>query len=150
MKESMKCERCLELLIEHAHGELDWVTRGAVSVHLGDCGDCATAYCRLEADIAGILDAHAQAPPAGVRERLRARVEQEFAPPWWRRALDTVTRPIPAYGALALSAVPFLIWLAAATSETKTDSEAAKAAASTPRVEAYDATRLPGIYRGVL
>ena len=107
----MKCDQCQELLIEHAHGELDEPDRAAVSTHLGACGGCATAYCRLDADMIGIVAAHAQAPRPAVREALRKRVEAEFSPPWFSQLWQLWVRPVPVYGALVIGLLPALLWL---------------------------------------
>lgn len=151
----MKCERCESSMVEHVHGELDPALAREMAEHLGQCGPCATAYCRLRADLDGIVSAHAQAPRAGVREALRRRVEREFSPAWWRRVFAVVARPVPAYGALMVALIPVMLWMASAASHERTtpseDVRAAERATPAPaRMRNYDASSTPRIYRGVL
>lgn len=150
----MNCERCESLLVDHAHGELGPADARAVAEHLGHCGACATAYCRLEADLGGIVSAHVETPRAAVRDAMRRRAEREFAPAWWRRSFGVLVRPVPAYGALMVALIPVLLWVAstarhdrAAIDET-THAETAPPAPA--RMRNYDASSTPRIYRGVL
>lgn len=129
----MDCEQCDGSLIDHAHAELAPEVRAAVTRHLAECAACAVAFCRLRADLDGVLLAADAAPPAAVRQRLRAEVERSFRPTWWRRALAQVCRPVPAYVVLAALAIPAALWLARAAGPS------ADTAAPAPRLRGYDA-----------
>lgn len=129
----MRCDDCEALLIDHAHGELDPPTRAEVTRHLAGCPGCALAFCRLRADLDGVLAATAEAPPPAVRARLRAEVERSFRPSWRRRAWAAFARPVPAYALLVALALPAAAWLVAGrVSERPTPS-------GPPRVRGYDA-----------
>lgn len=108
----MKCEDCQPLLIDHAHAELAAEARAEVGQHLAACPTCALEFCRLRADLDGVLLVASEAPPAALRLRLRAEVERTFRPPWWRRARAVVLRPVPAYALVVAAMVPALAWLA--------------------------------------
>jgi anti-sigma factor RsiW len=146
----MNCERCQDLSIDHAHGELAPTLRAEVAAHLGECGACATAFCRLCADLQGIALAHAIAPRPEIRAALRRRVELELRPPWWRRAGRLLARPIPAYGALAAALAPVIAWAVDAARPEIDPPTAAPPAAIAPRVDHYDASHPPGRQEGVL
>lgn len=130
----MRCEDCDALLIDHAHGELDPPTRAAVTRHLASCPTCAVAFCRLRADLDGVLQATAEAPPPAVRARLRAEVERSFRPTWRRRAWTAFARPVPAYAVLAALAVPAVMWLVVTTRGPERTPETGP-----PRLSGYDA-----------
>jgi anti-sigma factor RsiW len=147
------------MLVDHAHGELDPAAAREVAEHLGHCGECATAYCRLQSDLGGIVSAHVETPRKDVRDALRRRVEREFAPAWWRRAIGVFVRPVPAYGALMVALIPVLLWVASTAKHEQPPLEEATHAESThvetippapARMRNYDASSTPRIYRGVL
>lgn len=108
----MKCEDCQPVLIDYAYAELAPDQRNAVTRHLTGCPGCALAFCRLRADLDGVLLVADEAPPAALRLRLRAEVERSFRPSWWRRAWAVVLRPVPAYALVVAALVPGLAWLA--------------------------------------
>lgn len=108
----MKCEDCQPVLIDHAYAELAPEEGAAVARHLAGCPTCALAFCRLRADLDGVLQVASEAPPERLRLRLRAEVERSFRPPWWRRARGVVLQPVPAYALLVAALVPALAWLA--------------------------------------
>jgi len=138
------CDDCTACLIDHVFGELDGSPGGdaaAVSAHLAQCSACALEFCRLRADLSGLADAVAQAPQPYVAARLRERVQAEFAPPWWRAALASLRRPIPAYGALAAAALPLAAWAVMHTAESSSpQSHKADAATRPVLIEQYDAS----------
>lgn len=147
----MNCERCQELLIEYAHDESEWVDREAISTHLGHCGECATAYCRLQVDLSDIAVAHAEAPSREVAARVREAAQREFAPSAWSRFVGFWSRPIPVYRAIAIGLVPVVLLLAAQGRGDEVEPEVEAPAAKTEvRLNNYDATVTPSIYRGVL
>lgn len=149
---NVNCEACMERSIEYAHGELPPAEAGAVAEHLGGCGECAMAYCRLAADLATIAVAHAESPSPQVRDKLRAAVAERFAPPWWRRVAMACARPIPVYGAVALAAIPLLAWIALDPLDARVDEarDGGGAARTEPLVRDYDAIRTPTRHDGVL
>jgi anti-sigma factor RsiW len=108
----MKCEDCQPMLIDYAYAELAPDARAEATRHLTRCPACALAFCRLRADLDGVLLVAGEAPPAALRQRLRAEVERSFRPPWWRRAWAVVLRPVPAYALVVAALVPALGWLA--------------------------------------
>lgn len=105
----MNCTQSQDLLIAFVHGELEPRKHRSLGEHLGTCPDCALQYTRLQLDLEGVWRAHASSPRPQVREALRERIRQEFAP-WWRRALGAWTRPVPAYGLVAALALPLIAW----------------------------------------
>lgn len=130
----MNCDDCDVLLIDHAHGELGPEERAAVTRHLAACPGCAVAFCRLRADLDGVLQATAEAPPPGVRARLRAEVERSFRPTWGRRVWSAFARPVPAYALLAALALPAAVWVVAVVRAPEP-----LPAAGPPRLHSYDA-----------
>lgn len=146
----MHCTDCEPLLIDHACAQLDDLVHAEVARHLAGCSACALEYCRLQADLAGIVEAHAETPNARVYHQLRRRVAAEVAPRWWSRPWHLLLRPIPVYGAVLVGLVPAALWLASAAVRP-TDAQAP------PRTEPraatlsdYDATSLPLPHREVL
>ena len=129
----MDCEQCETCLIDHVHGELEPAPRAAVTRHLAECAGCAVAFCRLRADLDGLLAATEVAPPAAVRASLRAEVERSFRPNWWRRALAQVRRPVPAYAVALALAIPAVVWFARAPERSPVTS------ASPAKLQGYDA-----------
>lgn len=140
----MDCEQCEEALIEYAHAELTPAARLEVTRHLAECTGCAVAFCRLRADLDGVLLAAGTAPPAAVRQRLRAEVERSFRPRWWRQALAQVRRPVPAYVVFAALAIPAVVWFMRDLAPSG-DSEV-----EAPRLRGYDAAAPLAMPREVL
>jgi anti-sigma factor RsiW len=144
----MKCEDCQELLVEFIHRELDAARRGVLTQHLAGCGECARSCCQLQAEFDDISFALSEKPPAALRERIRGEVEKHFTPSWWRRALELVSHPIPAYGALTFAALPLVLWGVTTRSIPPSDPPAAGNKAPTAqetRVKHYDASSALGI-----
>jgi anti-sigma factor RsiW len=110
----MECRDCEPLLIDHACAQLDDPDHAEVARHLAGCSACALEYCRLQADLAGIAEAHAEVPHARVYHRLRRQVAAEVGARWWTRPWSLLLRPIPVYGAVLVSLVPVALWLAGA------------------------------------
>jgi len=134
----LNCERCESLLIAHLHRELDAETRSAVDGHLASCGSCARACCRLAAELSDIaFGDETDRPGPGVRESLRRNVEREFSPAWWKRMGGWFSRPVPAYGALALAALPLLYLVSSFVAERA--GGASSDAARETHLERYDA-----------
>ncbi|TNF31786.1 MAG: anti-sigma factor, partial [Deltaproteobacteria bacterium] len=77
---SLTCPDCQDRLIDYRLGELDTPARRDIAAHLAECGACAVAYCRLDADVSGIGAALYEAPPARVHAALKAQVAAEFRP----------------------------------------------------------------------
>lgn len=115
----MNCDDALEKLSDHHHETLVADEAVAVAEHLGECGACAQAYCRLQAQLRGIGSAYAERPSAGMRTRLRASVQSEFTPKAAGGLLSFLRRPVPAYGALLAAAVPLFAWFALRPVEPK-------------------------------
>ncbi len=114
----LDCASCDEHLIDYAYQELAEAMRSKVARHLADCPTCALAYCRLRADLDGVLEAVSEAPPHAVRRRLRDQLERSFGPSLWTRAVALWRRPVPAYGMVLASLVPVVFWLATALRAT--------------------------------
>lgn len=152
----MNCAEVEEHLIDHAHDELRGDERDVVGRHLADCPRCALEYCRLQADLRGILEAHAEAPRARVFHQLRRRVAKQVRPPLLSRASRIFLRPVPAYGAVLLALVPAGLW--AVTALTRPSSPSLPSAPATqepaelpsPTISGYDATAVPVAQREVL
>jgi anti-sigma factor RsiW len=107
----MQCRDCEPLLIDHACAQLDDLDHAEIARHLAGCSACALEYCRLRADLAGIAEAHAEAPHPRVYHRLRRRVAAEVGARWWTHPWRLLLRPIPVYGAVLVSLVPVVLWL---------------------------------------
>ena len=108
------CASCDEHLIDYAYHELVESLRSEVARHLADCPTCALAYCRLQADLDGVLEAVSEAPPQAVQRRIRDQLERSFGPSLWTRTVALWRRPVPAYGMVVASLVPMVFWLATA------------------------------------
>ena len=134
----MDCQDVLQELSDHHHQTLEETEAIAVAEHLGTCGACAQAYCRLQAQLRGIGAAYADRPSARVREALRAEVRAEFAPKMSRRLLAFLRQPIPAYGAALAAAVPLVAWLA--FGPAKPDPTPTTQPPAPARIHDYDAT----------
>ncbi|MEX1366170.1 MAG: zf-HC2 domain-containing protein [Nannocystaceae bacterium] len=149
----MDCKDCEPRLIDYASHELREDERGGVARHLAGCSDCALEYCRLQADLEGIAEAHAEAPRAEAFQALRTKVAAEHRPAWWTRTWRLLALPVPMYGALLVSLVPAALWLAMASRQgppASTAHEASTNAPSTPTLTHYDGTELPPALRDVL
>lgn len=151
----MNCAEVEERLIDHAHDELQGDDRAVVGRHLADCPRCALEYCRLQADLRGILEAHAEAPRARVFHQLRRRVAQEIRPPFLTRASRALLRPVPAYGAVLLALVPAGLWIFSAYARptgpaSEIPESSAPASLPSPTISGYDATAVPVAQREVL
>jgi anti-sigma factor RsiW len=143
------------MLIDYAHGELELEgeSRTNVARHLAGCPECALEYCRLQADLQGIVEANTEAPRARVYHMLRRRVATEHGrrTPWWQRARRAITRPIPMYGAVLASLVPVLVWVAATWSRPHAEPpRAALPPARDAALTDYDATEVLPAHRDVL
>ncbi|MGH1341838.1 MAG: zf-HC2 domain-containing protein [Nannocystales bacterium] len=108
----MNCDEALEKLSDHHHETLGTAEAVAVAEHLGACGGCAQAYCRLQAQLRGIGSAYAERPSSGTRDALRAAVQAEFEPKPAGGLLLFLRRPVPAYRALLAAVLPLVAWLA--------------------------------------
>ncbi|MCX4242627.1 anti-sigma factor family protein [Paraliomyxa miuraensis] len=148
----MHCHDCEPLLIDHACAQTDDPIHTEVARHLAGCSVCALEYCRLRADLAGIVEAHAEAPHARVYTRLRRQVAAEVRPRWWTRSWHLLLRPIPAYGAVLVGLLPLALWVASSLTRDSgppptTDPLGMPPAAS---LSHYDAISLPPAHRDVL
>lgn len=137
----MNCDHALQMLTDHHHQTLSAEDAVAVAEHLGSCGRCAQAYCRLQAQLRGIGAAYAERPSMKARDALRAAVKKEFEPKPARRLLAFLRRPVPAYGAALAAAIPLVAWIAAAPAEPEAPSTPGTRQPAAPaRIHDYDAT----------
>ena len=137
----MNCDDALQKLTDHHHETLGPEDAVAVADHLGRCGECAQAYCRLQAQLRGIGAAYAERPSVDMRRALRAKVKAEFAPKPARKVLAFLRRPIPAYGAALAAAIPLAAWLGARPASVEPTPEAGANHPPAPaRIHDYDAT----------
>ncbi len=137
----MNCDEALQKLTDHHHGTLADQEAVALAEHLGSCGSCAQAYCRLQAQLRGIGAAYVERPSDRIRASLRDAVRNEFEPKPSRRVLAFLRRPVPAYGAALAAAIPLAAWIAAAPAEP--EAMPARGTAQPPppaRIHDYDAT----------
>jgi len=109
----LSCAACDALMIDHVYGETGDDDRSAVARHLATCPTCALAFCRLKADLDGVLEATVMAPPGALRRRIREEMAKSFGPRWTTRLLDLWRRPVPVYGVVFASLIPVMIWVAA-------------------------------------
>lgn len=133
----MNCDACEPELIDYAHGEIDDETRTEVARHLAGCSACALEYCRLQADLQGIVAAHAEAPRARVYHMLRRKVAAAHGPSWWLRTREVFARPVPMYGAVLAGLLPVVAWVA--TSWTQPVASTAMETGGPPPVTTHDA-----------
>lgn len=137
----MNCDEALHALTDHHHETLPAEQAVAVAEHLGSCGACAQAYCRLQAQLRGIGAAYAERPSNETRAALRAAVREEFQPKPSRRVLAFLRRPVPAYGAALAAAIPLAAWIFAAPAEPESVPDRGTAYPPAPaRIHDYDAT----------
>ena len=141
----MNCETCQAELIDFEHGELPAQRRAEIARHLASCPVCAVESCRLRADLEGIVAAYDEAPSPGVRERLRERVEAAVRPRWWTRLAETLRRPVPAYAAAGVAAVPLLVWGALSASESTEPPRPPSPAAITDYDGVSNGVNAPGV-----
>lgn len=134
----MNCDDALEKLSDHHHEILATGEAVAVAEHLGACGGCAQAYCRLQAQLRGIGSAYAERPSARVRVALRDQVQAEFTPKRTPRVLSFLRHPVPAYGAVLAAALPLVAWFALRPAEPKPQD--ATQAPAPARIHDYGAT----------
>lgn len=134
----MNCDDALEKLSDHHHETLVAEEAVAVAEHLGACGTCAQAYCRLQAQLRGIGSAYAERPSAGMRTRLRASVQHEFSGKPSSGLVSFLRRPIPAYGAVLAAALPLVAWLA--TRPVEPERSGATQPPAPARIHDYGAT----------
>jgi anti-sigma factor RsiW len=148
----MNCAEAQELLIDHAHDELVGDKRLTIVRHLAGCRDCALEYCRLQADLRGVAEAHVEAPRARVFHQLRRRVAAEHARGWWSGASRVLTRPVPIYKAMLAGLVPVGVWfvIAIASNPRGPDDRSPVDASAPPSLIDYDATTRPTTHRDVL
>lgn len=151
----MDCPDCEPRLIDYLSHELPEEERVDVARHLAGCSRCALEYCRLQADLEGIVEAHAESPRPEVFTALREEVAREFRPRPWSRAWRLLARPVPMYGALLVSLVPAALWLVttrpAPADAPGHEPSAAHAHPDAPAILTdYDATELPPAHRDVL
>ena len=116
----MNCDDALEKLSDHHHETLPADEAADVAEHLGTCGECARAYCRLQAQLRGIGSAYAQRPSARTRAALRGAVRAEFARTPARGFLSFLRRPVPVYGAALAAALPLVAWVATRPADQQT------------------------------
>jgi anti-sigma factor RsiW len=137
----MNCDEALQKLTDHHNETLPADEAVAIAEHLGSCGSCAQAYCRLQAQLRGIAAAYAERPSDKARAALRSAVRKEFAPKPSRRVLEFLRRPVPAYGAALAAAIPLVAWIAVAPAEPDAASPGGTAQPPAPaRIHDYDAT----------
>ncbi len=134
----MNCDDTLEKLSDHHHETLATDEAVAVAEHLGACGGCAQAYCRLQAQLRGIGAAFAERPSSRTRAALRAAVAAEFTPKRTQGLFSFLRRPVPAYGAVLAAALPLVAWLATRPVEPKAIDAAQPPAPA--RIHDYGAT----------
>lgn len=134
----MNCDDALEKLSDHHHETLTAAEAVAVAEHLGACGGCAQAYCRLQAQLRGIGSAYTQRPSSRVRLALRDQVHDEFASKRMPRVLSFLRHPVPAYGAVLAAALPLVAWFALRPAEPEPRDAVQPPAPA--RIHDYDAT----------
>ena len=135
----MNCDDARNRLTDHHLDALDPEEAVAVAEHLGTCGECAQAYCRLQAQMRGIGVAYAERPSARMREALRAEVQAAFVPAPSRGILAFLRRPVPVYGVGLAAALPLVAWLLLGSPEVR-DTDTKTQPPAPTRVHDYDAT----------
>ncbi len=146
----MNCPDCEDRLIDYASAELADPARVAVSRHLAGCSACALSYCRLQADLDGIVEAHAEAPRARVFHRLRRKVAAEHGPPWWTRPHRWLAQPVPMYGAVLACLLPVALWMVSTMGRPQIAAPTPSATPAPASLIHYDATQLPPTHDDVL
>lgn len=134
----MNCDDALKKLSDHHHETLAAAEAVAVAEHLGDCGGCAQAYCRLQTQLRGIGSAYVERPSSRTRAALRGAVRAQFAPKPARGLLSFLFRPVPAYGAVLAAALPLVAWFA--TRPVEPEPADATQPAAPARIHDYGAT----------
>jgi len=107
----MNCKMCVEQLMDYHFQEISGGERQEIAAHLSQCPGCAMAYCQLHGDLTALAIERLESPQPQVFARLKARVEQEFHPSWWRRLLNLASAPVPAYGASLAVALVVVVWV---------------------------------------
>lgn len=149
----MDCPNCEAQLIDYTSGELGDDERVAIARHLADCPTCAMEYCRIQADLDGIAQAHCETPRPEVFAALRKQVAAEVRPSMPTRAWRMLARPVPMYGVLLATLIPAGIWLVTANIPRPSavmPKAPSLGAIATPTLIDYDATELPSSHRNVL
>lgn len=146
----MDCPDCEDQLIDFASQELPDHARATVSRHLSGCSACALAYCRLQADLEGIVEAHAEAPRSRVYHQLRRKVAAEHGEPWWTRSRGFLARPVPMYGAVLAGLVPLAVWVVTALGRPAPAPDAPSPLLAPASLTDYDAAALPPTHHHVL
>ncbi len=148
----MHCPDCESCLIDYASHELPEQERAEVAGHLATCSGCALEYCRLQADLEGIVEAHAEVPSARAYRKLRRAVAEEYGASWRSRARGFFVRPVPMYGAVLAGLVPIAVWAALAFGlvAERTPPRTPSPAAPDATLINYDATSLSPAHRWVL
>ena len=143
----MKCEQCEDALIDYVHGELPDAESTAVASHLAQCSGCALSFCRLRADVQGIVSAYAEPPRPEVGAALRARVAAQVesgsnsAPSLWSRIRRFVLAPVPAYGVAVAAALPLVVWGASVLTEDPAAADSDPIELKPAVIRDYDATK---------
>ncbi|HEY3341319.1 MAG TPA: zf-HC2 domain-containing protein, partial [Anaerolineae bacterium] len=77
----MNCQEALQFIHGYVDGELDLLKSLEIEQHLQDCAACASAYRNLTTLQAALKDsALYYQSPAGLRQRVRAQVQQAAQP----------------------------------------------------------------------
>lgn len=104
----MKCEAVCRNLSDYIDGELEQTENVMLERHLADCPQCRALLASTRNIILLYRDPRTFEMPAGVRERLRARLAKEVAPPrrqflaWMLTAAATVPMGVALYSARKL------------------------------------------------
>lgn len=148
----MHCPDCEPRLIDYACHELPDEERAAVAGHLATCSGCALEYCRLQADLEGIAEAHAEAPRARVYHQLRRAVAREHGASWIDRMRGLLVRPVPMYGAVLATLVPVAVWMLTVVAPAPEPPGVSPTVAVPPgaTLTDYDASATPPSHRNVL
>lgn len=137
------CSEHEDLLIDYYYRELDLQQRKRVADHLTSCSRCAVEYCRLLVDLGDLGDSLEAGPRPEVHSELRARVQLEFSVPWWRRAAQLLSFPIPAYQTgMVVLVVLLLIWFFLGVPRPGSGRYSAVPTSTTPVLTDYDASRI--------
>lgn len=93
----MSCETIQSKLIDYHYLELPREQLREIAEHLPECGACARSYCRIAVVSSQLDEELLESPSRRVEQAIAAQLERTFGPPWWRRALDGMRRPLPFY-----------------------------------------------------
>jgi anti-sigma factor RsiW len=143
MSTSGDCYEHRELLIDYYYRELDLRQRKRVADHLTSCSRCAVEYCRLLVDLGDLGDSLEAGPRPAIQAELRARVQREFSIPWWRRAAQLLSFPIPAYQTgMVVVVLLLLIWFFLGVPRPGNGGLPAAPSRATPVLKGYDASKI--------